>query len=381
MEKNDNIQKNDKLTDEKLEEMGKIEFDLNGDISDFLKPDRVRQQSLAGFDDDYTDIVDYIVRCTYKIWDEHNIGLIYSHYQHRSRAHMPDGLVYGREKVVQATAAAQNAFPDFQLVVDDVVWRGNDVDGFDTSMPSTALGTNTGWSFFGAPTGKKICRRGIANCFSVENRIVEEWVVHDDVTVVNQLGLDLDEVIDDLIARGYCDDGDKEPAASERVHGEETPAPLPPAPKDEHDVEGLIRRAYAEVFNWRMIGKVDAYYDEQYRHLGCRNLDYFGHAEYKKFLLSWLSMFPDAEIIIEDIYWNGDAKRGYRASTRWKLVGTHLGNGIYGAPTGARIEVMGITNHLIRGGQFIEALDVYTDLEIAVRVERARRKKAAKLAD
>ncbi|MDX1413776.1 MAG: hypothetical protein R3293_06265, partial [Candidatus Promineifilaceae bacterium] len=32
-----------------------------------------RRQELEGFDEDYVDIVDYIVRCTHKIWEEGTI--------------------------------------------------------------------------------------------------------------------------------------------------------------------------------------------------------------------------------------------------------------------------------------------------------------------
>ena len=38
------------------------------DISKLMNPGTERRQSLRGFDDDYVDIVDYIVRCTHKIW-------------------------------------------------------------------------------------------------------------------------------------------------------------------------------------------------------------------------------------------------------------------------------------------------------------------------
>ena len=50
------------------------------DFVDLVPEKRPRVQSLRGFDDCYTDIVDYIVRCTHKIWDERDVGLIYSHY-------------------------------------------------------------------------------------------------------------------------------------------------------------------------------------------------------------------------------------------------------------------------------------------------------------
>ena len=46
------------------------------DYPELAPTDRPRSQSLDGFDDIYTDIVDYIVRCTHKNWDERDIGLI-----------------------------------------------------------------------------------------------------------------------------------------------------------------------------------------------------------------------------------------------------------------------------------------------------------------
>lgn len=38
------------------------------DYTDLAPTNRPRSQSLRGFDDCYTDIVDYIVRCTHRIW-------------------------------------------------------------------------------------------------------------------------------------------------------------------------------------------------------------------------------------------------------------------------------------------------------------------------
>ena len=52
------------------------------DYVDLAPTNRARVQPMQGFDDIYTDIVDYIVRCTHLIWDERDVGLIYSHYTH-----------------------------------------------------------------------------------------------------------------------------------------------------------------------------------------------------------------------------------------------------------------------------------------------------------
>ena len=52
------------------------------DFVDLVPENRARVQPMRGFDPIYTDIVDYIVRCTHLIWDERDVGLIYTHYTH-----------------------------------------------------------------------------------------------------------------------------------------------------------------------------------------------------------------------------------------------------------------------------------------------------------
>src|SRR3989337_2174696 len=68
------------------------------DYVDLAPTDRPRSQSLRGFDDCYTDIVDYIVRCTHKIWDERDVGLIYTHYTHNAVLYGTLGTLYSREE-------------------------------------------------------------------------------------------------------------------------------------------------------------------------------------------------------------------------------------------------------------------------------------------
>ena len=57
------------------------------DFTQLVPTDRPRVQSMRGFDPIYTDIVDYIVRCTHRIWDERDVGLIYTHYTHNCVAY------------------------------------------------------------------------------------------------------------------------------------------------------------------------------------------------------------------------------------------------------------------------------------------------------
>ena len=45
-----------------------------------LAPKAVRQMSMAGFDKEFIDIVDYIYRITHRIWVERAIGRIKDYY-------------------------------------------------------------------------------------------------------------------------------------------------------------------------------------------------------------------------------------------------------------------------------------------------------------
>jgi hypothetical protein len=66
------------------------------DYTDLAPRNAKRTQPMRGFDSIYTDIVDYIVRCTHLIWDERDIGLIYTHYTHNCVLYGTTGTLYTR---------------------------------------------------------------------------------------------------------------------------------------------------------------------------------------------------------------------------------------------------------------------------------------------
>ena len=113
------------------------------DYVDLAPSGRPRVQSLDGFDDIYTDIVDYIVRCTHRIWDERDIGLIYSHYTHNCTVYGTTGTVYNREDMVLDTIQRIVSMPERRGMATQVIWAGNDVDGFYTSHFVTGSGRHT----------------------------------------------------------------------------------------------------------------------------------------------------------------------------------------------------------------------------------------------
>lgn len=161
-----------------------------GDIRRTLAGGGPRRQSMAGFDEKFTDIIDYILRITHEIWEEKGIGRIYDYYGYNCPVHTTEGTIYGREAVMAGTVATLAAFPDRRLYGDEVIWAGDDVNGFYTSHRLTHMGRNTGYSSFGPPTGRQVRYTAIADCVVRENVIVEEWLARDNVMLVRQLGFE-----------------------------------------------------------------------------------------------------------------------------------------------------------------------------------------------
>ena len=151
-----------------------------------------RTQSLDGFDPVYADIVDYIVRCTHKIWDERDIGLIYSHYTHNCVLYGTTGTIYNREDIVRDTIQRLVSFPERRGMATHVIWKGNDRDGFYTSHLVTGSGRHTQNGHLGRATGRPFVSRTIADCMILRNKIYREWVVADTTAIMQQLGLDID---------------------------------------------------------------------------------------------------------------------------------------------------------------------------------------------
>ena len=343
------------------------EIDLykKGDITKMMaEAGTGRKQSLRGFDEDYTDIVDYIVRCTHKIWDEGGMGLLYTHYAHNSVVHTPYGITYGREQMLTDSINTLSAFPDRQSFADEVIWTGNDEDGFHTSHRVIHLARNNGYSVYGPPTGRKINHLGIANCFVKENRIIEEWVVRDSLALVRQLGLDEYEVVDKLIAEDERKGIQPSYGRTERVVGQTEPPPNPEKSGDGFDIEEFIRRSHNEIWNWRLFNKITDYYVPNYLCYTSSERTIYGIGDFRAYVMAFIVAFPDAKLNIDHLYWLGDEREGYRVATRWTLVGTHDGPSMYGTPTGKPVNVMGITHHHVKDGRFVKEWTVFDELAL-----------------
>ena len=334
-----------------------FDFADHPDYSEFaLAANTGPRQPLKGFDADYTDIVDYIVRCTHKIWEEKAIGLIYTHYSHNVTVHTSSGTMYGREAMVVNTLQRIAMYAERRAYADDVIWSGNERDGFYSSHRVASVGTNTGYSPFGPPTGRKVFRWGIADCFVVGNKIVEEWLAHDGITEVRQMGYDPLALAKNSVWPGNphtFGEIDRLPT------GQQAPDFLT-VPSLE-DPQAFVAAILRNLWNARLVNMVREHYAPGHLAFLPDSRKLYGHGEYENFVITQMASFPDIALTIQHQCVLGSEERGYRVATRFTLQGTHEGYGPYGAPTGRRIFLIGISHHVIREGKITQEWTLFDE--------------------
>jgi predicted ester cyclase len=328
-----------------------------------------RRQPMAGFDSKFTDFVDYIIGITHEIWEEKAIGKLYDYYANTIQIHTSDGTIYGRDTVMASTIATLAAYPDRRLYGDEVIWGGDDVDGFYSSHRITHAGTNRGWSLYGAPTGRKVQYRAIADCFCKRNMVIEEWLVRDELTLIRQLGLD-PVATAKATARREAERGLPPFLEGDIERGiGQLPPPILPA-SEPFAPENFITRAIHEVWNWRLLNKVRDYFADTVVLEAASMRRANGHSDYQAYVLSLLAPFPDLAVTVEHFCAIGDEASGFRTAARWRMKGTHTGYGIYGEPTGKRINILGVSHHLIKDGRIQQEWTLFDEFALLKQLHR-----------
>ena len=85
---------------------------------------------MKGFDPQYRDLPDYILKCTAMIWEGRSISALNWHYGDDLLVRTPAGTSRGNAAGKANTMATLTEFPDCQLFGEDVIWCGDDDTGF-----------------------------------------------------------------------------------------------------------------------------------------------------------------------------------------------------------------------------------------------------------
>ena len=334
-------------------------------IPDDLGP----EQSMRGFESTYQNIIDYIVRITYKIWEDRDVEYIRDTYSDTSLVYDDYGLQLGCEKIVADTHHTTGAYSDIKLIADEIIWAGNDEIGYHTSHRTIIRGTNDGDSNYGPATNKNIDVVVIANCVALENEIFLEHVLYNNSSMLLQLGLDLDDMVSKLVASpptGWPRDAATWDGLRNAANPEK-PISVS-SPISGFDVDRFARTHLDQLWNKRDYDVLSSAYDANLSFQGPTDRKFSGVKPYQEFLSSIVTAFPDLELQVDEVYWMGNDKDGYLNSERWSAMGTHSGAGIYGDPTDRPVQLWGITQHEIVNGRIVKEWMLFNELDLMMQL-------------
>ena len=293
---------------------------------------------MQGFSNRFTDFPDYILGITKEIWEDRGIDTLHEYYSKDIVVRSPASVVVGNQDVIGATMATLAEFPDRRLLGEDVIWSGTPEEGMLSSHRIISTATHASPGVYGAPTGKQLKYRIIADCHAINNQINDEWLIRDQGAIVRQLGHDPMDYARDLIAR----EGGPENCT----------VPFTPA----NDIEGPYKgtgndnewgQKYADILTHLMNAGFSSIPQEYDR---AANLEYPGgvsalsHDGADQFWMGLRASFPNATFKIHHQIGREDAAMPPRSALRWTLHGKHEGWGAFGKPTGADVFILGASH-------------------------------------
>lgn len=339
------------------------------DIAEMMAPGPDRRMDLPGFDDEFVDFPHYIIRITERIWHDRAVEKCLDWYADDCAIHTMAGDISGAKTVVDNTWATLKAFPDRRLDADNVIWSDEGGGAFYSSHLITSKMTNEGPSEFGPVTGKQIRVQTIAECLCKDNRVIEEWLVRDNLAAVQQLGFDPDRVA-------------KEQAQADKVnsfslidfHAENRAAVLSgdTAATDPSEAVTVAANALRAAFSGAGLERLKELYDFRVAATVPGADSLYGPDQVQAWSASMRKAFPDLTVSIDhvaEIPYLGEARD---VSLRWAATGTHSGAGRYGPPSGTPVYILGVTHFRIMNGRVREKVTIWDDIALRRQIATAR---------
>ena len=335
------------------------------DAAELRASSGARTQPMAGFEDDFTDIVDYIVRITEQIWTDRAVGRIYDTYDASCTIYTTGGIVRSVEEVIASTTMGIHGGPDGETHHLNVAWSGDEDKGFYSSHLGFARSTNFGASPYGPATGRRLGRFFVADCVSHNNRIHTEWLVRDNSAAVRQMGFDLHETAQRLADVPLLETLAN--SAPTRLQGQ--------APRHAYDgptdtVEGWVANHFDKIWNMRRFDHITSAYGVNVigHWAGARVA--VGQRNLASLIIGLLASVPDATMRVEHVCWSEETD-GVIVAVRWTLAGTTRPGGLLGdTPAGRPVSIMGMSHLRFAGPVVVEEWTMFDEVAVLAQAYR-----------
>lgn len=323
----------------------------------------------------YGDPRDYITSWTDRIWIARGLGHLREHYAPDVKVHTAYGETYGFDEVMRNSVQRMSAFPNRGGGHDDVVWEQRGPAGFVSSHRVLNNATHAGFWTYGPPTGKQWVNRGTAHCLVQGGKVVEEWVMRDEFSVLQDLGLDPFAIAGQLAKRSPVL-GTAMDTAAEGAFGGQFADPvrqgMSGARPGRHDAEcAMVAEMFERVWNGRYMDEVPRTFASTVAVQSVRLRRAMGIAPYQNELIDLLAVFPDAHVQVRDFSAHHSPDLGLRVAAIWLLRGTYCGVPAYGPVNQAPVAVLGSSHFEFRRGKIIREWRMYDEIAIIAQILRA----------
>jgi predicted ester cyclase len=311
----------------------------------------------------YEDPDDFIREVTDRIWVQRDVSYIVDNYEPDSIVHGGLGTVVGRDGVIEGSLMRIADTPHRIGQAEDVVWEARGDDAF--------LSSHLVFSSYPVLVDGKQVRlrsRTIANCLYRRGRMVEEWVVRDELASCLQRGEDPDEAARDLSFRKYQGTMLEPAPADVLAVGDSGPRPDDFRPECE-----MVLEFVEEVWNQRRLHKLPEFIvrDLFLHTVGDRTI--LRADEYQRDFLSFVAPFPNARFEVRDVQTNHSERyAGLRVAVTWTLNGTYHGTPAFGPTTGAPITLLGVSQFLVQNGRIVREVRVYDEIALRAQINGTR---------
>lgn len=320
-----------------------------------MQPTTIAEAALPpGQNQPFLDVVDFVERTTYAIWNDRNPDLVGRWYGPRSVIRSDSGDLIGGDVVTEGTRERLRAFPDYRGIIHDTIWTGDDESGFRTSMRWTAQGTLGGGPTHGPPpaSGPSVVHNSaIANCVVLHGQYVEEWAGENPAHLDAQLGIDSDSP-----ATVLPDVQQAAPAHTDSAAAADHGATVPAVPQRVDGPGLLVVELLHDLYNRRDLGAVQRAYAGGAPYTFGASRWQAGHDGVRAEVGRWLDLLPDSRATVDELYWMDEAPGRARVAVRFRVNGTAAGD--------RPVEIMAIHHLHVRGGLVVAEWSEYDELAL-----------------
>jgi predicted ester cyclase len=318
---------------------------------------------MNGFDSEFKNLKDYILKITYRIWEERGVERIRDYYGEKAPVKTPTSVSYSVEDVISSTWDILKMFPDRQLIGEDVIGSEDLPGTFYSSHRILSTATHLGDGFYGSPSGSKLTYRVIGDCICRENKVIDEWMVRDQSAIVKQTGLEPDQFARQLISK-IKEKGSKVPTAEEYVSrwtGPPDSGPLTGAAKN-------LAQTYQAIWEQSEFSILEKSHNRASQVFGPGARVMYGSEQLVEFLKGYTNSLPKGSFRVHHWIVNEEEGKNTRIALRWSYSAKHTGFGSFGEPTGAPVVIMAMTHAELQEGLVVREYHAIDEVSIWMQI-------------